>query len=214
MTRSASGSPTTTGLDECDPHPPGTVLVGADHPHRRRSRRSAACWAEILDAAGHHTDLARNGHEGLEALRNHPTDLVVCDINMPGLDGFGVLKAVRADPQLATLPFVFLTSEADVRAGIVSGADDYLMKPVSAADLLAAIDARLARHEITRKEADRRWARCGGRWPRSSPTSCARRSRRSWDPRASSRSSTATSGPRRSRRWRAGSSRRPSGCTG
>jgi signal transduction histidine kinase len=81
---------------------------------------------------------------------------VVCDIHMPGLDGFGVLKAVRADPQLATLPFVFLTSEADVRAGIVSGADDYLMKPVSSADLLAAIDARLARHEITMKEVDRR----------------------------------------------------------
>ena len=112
--------------------------------------------AEILDGAGHQTRLARNGQEGLEALRHHPADLVVCDIHMPGLDGFEVLKAVRADPQLAALPFVFLTSEADVRAGIVSGADDYLMKPVSAADLLAAIDARLARHEISKKEADRR----------------------------------------------------------
>jgi signal transduction histidine kinase len=111
---------------------------------------------EILDHAGHHTILATNGQQGLEALRRHPADLVVCDIHMPGLDGFGVLKAVRADPQLATLPFVFLTSEADVRAGIVSGADDYLMKPISAADLLAAIDARLTRHELTKKEADRR----------------------------------------------------------
>jgi signal transduction histidine kinase len=75
---------------------------------------------------------------------------------MPGLDGFGVLKAVRADPKMAPLPFVFLTSEADVRAGLVSGADDYLLKPVAAADLLAAIDARLTRRETTKREADRR----------------------------------------------------------
>jgi len=111
---------------------------------------------EILDSAGHTTRLATNGREGLEVLRREPADLVVCDIHMPGLDGFAVLKELRADPQLAALPFVFLTSEADVRAGIVSGADDYLVKPVSSADLLAAIAARLARREATKREADRR----------------------------------------------------------
>ena len=112
--------------------------------------------AEILTSGGHDTTLAADGNEGLEALRQAMPDLVLCDINMPGLDGFGVLKAIRADPALAPLPFVFLTSEADVRAGLVSGADDYLTKPVAAADLLAAIDARLARRETTKREADRR----------------------------------------------------------
>ena len=86
---------------------------------------------EILDTAGHQTLLARNGKEGLEALRNHPADLVVCDIHMPGLDGFGVLKAVRADPQLATLPFVFLMMAAVVILSIfpeiATGLPDYYM---------------------------------------------------------------------------------------
>jgi len=112
--------------------------------------------AEILASGGHETTLAADGNAGLDALRRQPPDLVLCDINMPGLDGFGVLKAIRADPTLAPLPFIFLSSEADVRAGLVSGADDYLMKPVAAADLLAAIDARLARRETTNREADRR----------------------------------------------------------
>jgi len=112
--------------------------------------------AEILEGAGHDTTLAADGNEGLEAFRRQLPDLVVCDINMPGLDGYGVLKAIRADPQLASVPFVFLTSEADVRAGLVSGADDYLLKPVAAADLLAALDARLARRETSKRETDRR----------------------------------------------------------
>ena len=111
---------------------------------------------EILAGAGHETVLAANGAEGLDALRRDPPDVVVCDVNMPGLDGYGVLKAIRADPHLASLPFLFLTSETEVRAGMRSGADDYLMKPVSADDLLAAISARLARTEATRRDADRR----------------------------------------------------------
>lgn len=115
-----------------------------------------AVMEEILAAAGHETVLAASGAEGLAALRREQADLVLCDINMPVLDGFGVLRAVRADPQLASLPFVFLTSEDEVRAGMLSGADDYLMKPVSADDLLAAIDARLARRETARREAARR----------------------------------------------------------
>jgi len=112
--------------------------------------------AEILTGAGHDIRVAADGNEGLEALRRDAPDIVVCDINMPGLDGFGVLRAIRADPQLAPVPFVFLTSEADVRAGLVSGADDYLLKPVSGSDLLRAIEARLARRETARKETARR----------------------------------------------------------
>jgi signal transduction histidine kinase len=111
---------------------------------------------EILAEGGHEVVTAADGAEGLEKIRAAPLDLVLCDINMPVLDGFGVLEAIRADPRQAALPFVFLTSETDVRAGIVSGADDYLMKPVPAGDLLAAVEARLARREAARKEADRR----------------------------------------------------------
>lgn len=111
---------------------------------------------EILASAGHEVVLAANGAEGLAAVRRDRPDIVVCDINMPGMDGFGVLRAIRADPELASLPFLFLTSETEVRAGMRSGADDYLMKPVSGDELLAAIDARLARVEATRREADRR----------------------------------------------------------
>ena len=115
-----------------------------------------AVLGEMLATAGHETVLAASGAEGLDAVRRERPDIVVCDINMPGLDGFGVLQAIRADPQLASLPFVFLTGEAEVRAGMLSGADDYLMKPVSQPDLLAAIDARLARRATSKGEADRR----------------------------------------------------------
>jgi signal transduction histidine kinase len=111
---------------------------------------------EILVAAGHHVILAANGAEGLAAVRRERPDAVVCDINMPGLDGFGVLKAIRADPETASLPFVFLTSEGAVRAGMLSGADDYLTKPVAADDLLAAIRARIERGETARRDAERR----------------------------------------------------------
>jgi DNA-binding response OmpR family regulator len=67
---------------------------------------------------------------------------------MPGLDGYGVIAALRADPETVTIPFIFLTANAeklDVRAGMNLGADDYITKPVAKADLLAAIRSRLER---------------------------------------------------------------------
>jgi signal transduction histidine kinase len=115
-----------------------------------------AMLGEMLADAGYDTELAADGVEGLAVLRRQATDLVLCDINMPGLDGFGVLRAIRADPRLAPLPFVFLTSETEIRPGMLSGADDYLVKPVSRDDLVAAITARLARGGAARREADRR----------------------------------------------------------
>jgi signal transduction histidine kinase len=126
------------------------VVVIDDHAELR------TVLGEILAGAGHETTLAPNGAEGLAAIRRERPDLVLCDINMPGLDGFAVLRNIRADPELASLPFVFLTSEAEMRAGMASGADDYLMKPVGASDLLAAVDARLARRETSRRDGDRR----------------------------------------------------------
>jgi signal transduction histidine kinase len=111
---------------------------------------------EILTSAGYEVVLAASGQEGLAAVRAERPDAVVCDINMPGLDGFGVLRAIRADPETASLPFVFLTSEAAVRAGMLSGADDYLTKPVAADELLAAVRARIERGETARRDAERR----------------------------------------------------------
>jgi two-component system, sensor histidine kinase and response regulator len=115
--------------------------------------------AEILATAGHETVLASSGREGIEAVRRERPDLVLCDVNMPGLGGYEVLQAIRADPRLSATPFLFLTSldaPDHVRTGMVSGADDYLMKPIANDALLAAVEARLARRKASRLEEDAR----------------------------------------------------------
>ena len=110
----------------------------------------------VLAEHGFETLLAGDGAAAVEiAKREHP-DLVVCDVNMPRLDGYGVLAALRGDPTLAATPFIFLTSDPEMREGMRSGADDYLLKPVSTADLLSACEARLARRETLDRDADRR----------------------------------------------------------
>src|SRR5258706_5723111 len=115
--------------------------------------------AEILATAGHETILAASGREGIEAVRRERPDLVLCDVNMPGMGGYSVLEAIRADPRLSAMPFLFLTSLGTpdhVRTGMVSGADDYLMKPIGNDALLAAVEARLARRKASQREADAR----------------------------------------------------------
>ena len=84
----------------------------------------------LLGTLGFETESAKNGEEGLAMLRAQPPDLVVCDIVMPGLDGFGVLAAAQLEPRLARLPFIFLTSQADRqthRRGMTAGADDFAL---------------------------------------------------------------------------------------
>jgi two-component system, sensor histidine kinase and response regulator len=101
---------------------------------------------DILNAEDYIVDSAVNGEEGLRQIREFHPDLVICDIMMPVLDGYGVLEKVRQDPDLATLPFVFLTAKAernDFRSGMDLGADDYLTKPFTHADLLRMIHTRL-----------------------------------------------------------------------
>ena len=113
-------------------------------------------FAEILSADGHETFVASTGIAGLEAVRRERPDLVICDVNMPGLDGYGVLEALRVDPLLSSIPFLFLTgldAPDRVRMGMNLGADDYLVKPVASANLLAAVAARLARREASQREA-------------------------------------------------------------
>ena len=98
----------------------------------------------LLGTLGFETESAKNGEEGLAMLRAQPPDLVVCDIVMPGLDGFGVLAAAQLEPRLARLPFIFLTSQADRqthRRGMTAGANDFLTKPFHPSELVDAIQA-------------------------------------------------------------------------
>jgi DNA-binding NarL/FixJ family response regulator len=114
--------------------------------------------AAALELEGYAVRRAANGAAGMEMARRHRPALILCDVMMPGMDGYEVLAAVRADAALCQIPFIFLTSRGerqDLRLGMVSGADDYLTKPVALDDLLAAIRARLVRHtERARKQAD------------------------------------------------------------
>jgi DNA-binding NarL/FixJ family response regulator len=91
---------------------------------------------------------AENGRIGVELAKKKKPDLVLCDVMMPELDGYGVITALRADPETVAVPFIFLTAKGekpDIRVGMNLGADDYLTKPVVKADLLAAIRSRLER---------------------------------------------------------------------
>jgi len=100
----------------------------------------------VLAALGFDAETAGDGVEGLARMRELPPDLVICDIMMPGLDGFEVLAAAQLDPRLARIPFIFLTSLADreiQRRGMTAGADDFLTKPFEPMELVDAIQARL-----------------------------------------------------------------------
>ncbi|MCU0514521.1 MAG: response regulator transcription factor [Anaerolineae bacterium] len=92
---------------------------------------------------------ADNGRAGLRQALAAPPDVIVSDIAMPEMDGYAVLTALQQHPQMAAIPFIFLTARADkafMRHGMALGADDYLTKPFTRAELLSAIHARVARH--------------------------------------------------------------------
>jgi DNA-binding NarL/FixJ family response regulator len=119
-----------------------TLLLIEDEPAMLNSLSTS------LRFEGFDVHTASNGSDGLSLARQFPPDVIICDIQLPGMDGFDVLAAVRADPSLGHIPFIFLTARGekmDVRRGMTGGADDYLIKPVSLDELLAAIRGRLAR---------------------------------------------------------------------
>lgn len=106
--------------------------------------------AELLELAGYQVMIAKDGKEGIEKALVDKPDLIICDIVMPGIDGYGVLHVVQANLQLKGTPFIFLSGKADrseVRRGMTSGADDYIEKPYGATELLNAVEARLRRLE-------------------------------------------------------------------
>lgn len=111
--------------------------------------------AEILELAGYKAITASDGKEGVEYARNEAPDLIICDIMMPGLDGYGVLHMLSKDPVLSTIPFIFLTAKAersDMRKGMEMGADDYITKPFDKIELLNAVESRLKKAELLKKE--------------------------------------------------------------
>lgn len=98
--------------------------------------------AQLLRLEGHQVAEAGDGVSGLQAARDGRPDLIICDILMPGVDGYGVLAELRGAPDTAAIPFVFLTASANLEEraqALKRGADDYLVKPFRIADVLAAI---------------------------------------------------------------------------
>lgn len=100
----------------------------------------------FLELEGYQASAAVDGPSGIAAALRSPPDLVLCDLNMPGCDGFGVLAQLRADARTAKLPFVFLTASADIEdatAGYRLGANEYVTKPFSMPVLAAVLRQRL-----------------------------------------------------------------------
>jgi len=111
--------------------------------------------AEILELANYNVETAENGKAGVEKANEFNPDIVVCDIMMPELDGYGVLHILGKSPRTAAIPFIFLTAKADkadVRKGMTLGADDYLTKPFDDTELLDAIETRLRKTAILKKD--------------------------------------------------------------
>jgi DNA-binding response OmpR family regulator len=128
---------------------PKKILVIEDNEAIRENT------AEILELANYEVVTAPNGKIGVErALENKP-DLIVCDIMMPELDGYGVLNIVQRNPELSNTAFIFLTAKTesgDVRKGMGLGADDYITKPFSGTDLLNSVESRLRKADVMRKQ--------------------------------------------------------------
>ena len=117
---------------------------------------------EILQLADYIVYEAQNGKAGVELAIKHKPDIILCDIMMPELDGYGVLYMLNKNPETANIPFIFLTARAerlDLRKGMEMGADDYLTKPFDDMELLNAIEIRLkkkvAQQDFYSKSLDR-----------------------------------------------------------
>jgi DNA-binding response OmpR family regulator len=128
-----------------------TILLIEDDADMRENT------AELLELADYRVLKAENGRRGVELARKETPDLVLCDIMMPELDGYGVLHMLGRDPATAEVPFIFLSAKAergDVRKGMELGADDYLTKPFEESELLNAVEGRLRRSGLFRKGFD------------------------------------------------------------
>jgi len=111
--------------------------------------------AEILELANYKVFTAKNGKVGVELAQKEKPDLIICDIMMPVLDGYGVLHLLAKNEDTGGIPFIFLTAKAergDFRKGMEMGADDYVTKPFDDIELLNAIESRLKKSEMIKRE--------------------------------------------------------------
>lgn len=114
---------------------------------------------ELLEAEEFAAVAAENGRAGVLLAQAEKPDLILCDVMMPELDGFGVLQELRYHEETATIPFIFLTAKADridLRQGMELGADDYLTKPFTRADILKAITTRLQKKTLVERQSEQK----------------------------------------------------------
>lgn len=110
--------------------------------------------SEILELAGYNVVAAENGKSGISSALNDKPDLILCDIMMPVLDGYGVLHMLQKNAELQTIPFIFLTAKSEqmeIRKGMGMGADDYITKPFDTTEVLNSIEARLHKAELLKQ---------------------------------------------------------------
>lgn len=126
------------------------ILVIEDEPQIRENLE------QILEFSGFATLTAEDGSQGVVLALKHEPDLIICDIMLPKLDGYGVLKEIRANAATAQTPLIFLTAKTArdaVRQGMEIGADDYLTKPFTSDELLKAIDTQLGKQAVRQQQA-------------------------------------------------------------
>jgi len=126
-----------------------TILVIEDNEGIREN------IAEVLELAKYKVHTAKNGKEGVEVAINRKPDLIVCDIMMPELDGYGVIHMLQKNSDTQHIPFIFLTAKAErteMRKGMELGADDYITKPFSSTELLNAIESRLKKSDLIKEK--------------------------------------------------------------
>ena len=127
------------------------ILIIEDNPDVRENLE------EILELSGFDTETAENGMVGVQKALANPPDLILCDIMMPELDGFGTLNILSKRPATADVPFIFLTARSekeDFRRGMNLGADDYITKPFYKDELLQVIEARIKKNDRLKEKFD------------------------------------------------------------
>lgn len=142
-----------------------TILIIDDNDDLRENT------AELLSLGGYKTLVAEDGKKGVSLVLSNKPDLVVCDIMMPGLDGYGVLHLVRKNPETENIPFIFLTAKterSDFRKGMEMGADDYITKPFEEHELMNAIESRLKKYDVLQKNM-RPAQKASANWPMTCP---------------------------------------------
>jgi CRP-like cAMP-binding protein/CheY-like chemotaxis protein len=127
------------------------LLIEDNHEVRENS-------AEILELANYKVLQADNGKTGIELAQQLIPDLIICDIMMPVLDGYGVIHLLSKNPATESIPFIFLTAKterSDFRKGMDLGADDYITKPFDDVELLNAVESRLRKNELLKSKFDK-----------------------------------------------------------